>query len=230
MKEKGPSQYLRVRISTRVLAALLAVVGAAWCQVATEANRLYRTEEGRAALARGLGDPGRNEMQKPGEVVAALGIGSGATVADVGAGVGYMLPYLSKAVGESGLVLAEDIQSDFLEIARKKVADEKLGNVKLVLGAETDPKLPRGAVDLELLLDVYHHFDYPEKMLAALAAALRSDGRMAIVEYYKQEMPAGHIRLDRDDVIREVESYGFRVASRNDHITNQQYLLIFAKK
>lgn len=230
MKEKGPSQYLRVRISTRVLAALLTVVGAAWCQVATEANRLYRTEEGRAALARGLGDPGRNEMQKPGEVVAALGIGSGATVADVGAGVGYMLPYLSKAVGESGLVLAEDIQSDFLEIARKKVAGEKLGNVKLVLGAETDPKLPPGAVDLELLLDVYHHFDYPEKMLAALAAALRSDGRMAIVEYYKQEMPAGHIRLDRDDVIREVESYGFRVASRNDHITNQQYLLIFAKK
>jgi tRNA A58 N-methylase Trm61 len=223
-------QHFRVRIAATALAVSLAAVGAVWCQVATEANRQYRTEEGRAALARGLGGPGRNEMQKPAEVVAALGIRSGATVADVGTGVGYMLPYLSNAVGESGLVLAEDIQSDFLEIARKNVAEEKLGNVELVLGAETDPKLPPGAVDLELLLDVYHHFDYPEKMLAALAAALRNDGRMAIVEYYKQEMPAGHIRLDRDDVIREVESYGFRVASRNDRITNRQYLLIFAKK
>lgn len=209
---------------------MLAVVGAAWCQVATDANRQYQTEEGRAALARGLGNPGRDEMQKPGELVAALGIRSGDTVADVGTGVGYMLPFLSKAVGGSGLVLAEDIQSDFLEIARTKIADAKLGNVKLVLGAENDPMLPPGAVDLELLLDVYHHLDYPEKMLAALAAALRSDGRLAIVEYYKQEMPARHIRLDRDDVIREVESHGFRVASRNDHITSQQYLLIFAKK
>jgi SAM-dependent methyltransferase len=141
-----------------------------------------------------------------------------------------MLPYLSKAVGPSGLVLAEDIQNDFLQIARKKVADEKLGNVNLVFGAETDPKLPTGAVDLELLLDVYHHFDYPEKMLAALRASLREDGRMAIVEYYKQAQPPGHIRLDRDEVIREVEANGFHLASRNGHITAQQYLLILVKK
>jgi ubiquinone/menaquinone biosynthesis C-methylase UbiE len=213
-----------------VLGAWLAVVGAAWAQVAKEANKNYQTEEGRAALARGLGNPAREQMQKPAEVVAALGIKPGATVADVGTGVGFMLPYLSQAVGPSGIVLAEDIQPDFLAAARKKAADEKLGNVTLVLGAETDPKLPAGAVDLELLLDVYHHFDYPEKMLAALRAALRSDGRMAILEYYQQEQAPGHIRLDRDGVIREVEANGFRVASRNDHITAQQYLLIFVKK
>jgi tRNA A58 N-methylase Trm61 len=217
-------------MATTALAAWLAAAGAAWGQVAAEANRTYQTEEGRAALARGLGDPARDETQKPAAVIAALRIRSGATVADIGTGVGFMLPYLSQAVGQSGLVLAEDIQSDFLDLARKKVAAEKLGNVKLALGAETDPKLPPRAVDLELLLDVYHHFDYPEKMLAALAAALRDDGRMAIVEYYKQEMAAGHIRLDRDEVVREVESNGFRLAARNDHITDRQYLLIFVKK
>ena len=221
---------MRARTAATALAAWLALAGAAWSQVATEANKNYRTEEGRAALERGLGDPGRAGTQKPAEVVAALGIAPGAAVADVGTGVGFMLPYLSQAVGPSGVVLAEDIQGDFLEIARKKVADEKLANVKLVLGAETDPKLPAGAVDLELLLDVYHHFDYPEKMLAALRAALRNDGRMAVVEYYKEAMAPGHIRLDRDGVIREVESNGFRVASSNGHITSQQYLLIFVKK
>jgi predicted methyltransferase len=220
----------RTRAASTVLAAWLALVGAAWCQVATEANKNYQTEQGRAALAQALGDSSRDQTQNPVELVAALGISPGATVADIGTGVGFMLPYLSKAVGPSGSVLGEDIQNDFLDIARKKVADEKLANVKLALGAEADPKLPPGAVDVELVLDVYHHFDYPEKMLAALRAALRSDGRMAIVEYYKQEMVPGHIRLDRDDVIREVEGNGFRLASRNDHITSRQYLLIFAKK
>lgn len=219
----------RIRVRSGVLAALFAV-GAAWCQVATEANRNYQTEQGRAALARGLGSPSRDAIQKPAEVVAALGIAPGATVADIGTGVGYLLPYLSKAVGGTGVVLGEDIQSDFLAIARKKIAEEKLSNVRLILGLEADPKLPRGAVDLELLLDVYHHFNYPEKMLAALATALRDGGRMAIVEYYRDAMPAGHIRLDRDEVIREVEGYGFRLGPRNDHITNQQYLLIFTRK
>jgi ubiquinone/menaquinone biosynthesis C-methylase UbiE len=218
-----------MRVWSRVLAGLLAAA-AAWCQVATEANRNYQTEQGRESLARGLGSTSRDAVQKPEEVVAALGIRPGATVADVGTGVGYMLPYLSKAAGATGTVLGEDIQSDFLDAARKKVADRKLGNVRLILGGETDPKLPRGAVDLELLLDVYHHFNYPDKMLAALAAALRGDGRMAIVEYYKNAMPAGHIRLDRDAVIQEVESNGFHLVSRNDRITNQQYLLVFTRR
>ena len=180
-------------------------------------------------MARSLESEARNAVQKPEEVVAALGIKPGATVADVGTGVGYMLPYLSKAVGATGSVLGEDIQGDFLGIAQEKLAARKIGNVKLILGAETDPKLPRKAVDLELLLDVYHHFNYPDKMLAALSSALRNNGRIAIVEYYKSAMAPGHIRLDRDDVIREVELFGFRLVSKSDHITNQQYLLILNK-
>ena len=216
-------------MKTCVLAALLAVGGSVWCQVASEANRVYATEDGRAAMAKVLGSASRNEVQKPDVVVAALGIVPGATVADIGTGVGYMLPYLSRAVGAGGVVLGEDIQSDFLALAGKKIAADKLGNVRLILGAATDPKLPPGAVDLELLLDVYHHFDYPGKMLGALAAALTGNGRMAVVEYYKDAMAPGHIRLDRDGVIREVQGYGFRLVSRNDHITDSQYLLMFVR-
>jgi len=224
------TRQIQVRVWSSVLAGFLATGAIGWCQVATEANRQYQTEQGRANLARGLGSATRDEVQKPAEVVAALGIKPASTVADIGTGVGYLLPYLSKAVGASGMVLGEDIQSDFLDVARKKAADEKLTNVRLILGAETNPKLPPGAVDLELLLDVYHHFNYPDKMLAALATALRGNGRVAIVEYYKSAMPAGHIRLDRDAVIHEVEGYGFHLMSRNDRITSRQYLLVFARK
>jgi SAM-dependent methyltransferase len=134
-------------------------------------------------------------------------------------------------VGASGSVLGEDIQTDFLDRAKAKIASGKLSNVTLILGSETDPRLPAGSADVELLLDVYHHLDYPGQVLAALAGALKPNGHLAIVEYYKANYPErGHIRLERDEVIQEVERNGFRLLSKNDHITDAQYLLTFARK
>ncbi len=215
----------------RVLALLLALCFAAWPQVAGQANSRYQTKEGRERLAAGLGSSTRDQTQNPAGIVAALELRPGMTVADVGAGVGYMLPFLSQAVGASGSVLGEDIQTDFLDRAKAKIASGKLSNVTLILGSETDPKLPAASVDVELLLDTYHHFDYPGQMLAALAGALKPNGRLAIVEFYKANVPEpGHIRLDRDEVIQEVERNGFRLLSKNDRITDTQYLLTFARK
>jgi ubiquinone/menaquinone biosynthesis C-methylase UbiE len=215
----------------RVLALLLALSFTAWPQVAGSANRRYQTKEGRERLAAGFGSPARDRTQNPGGIVAALELRPGMTVADVGAGVGYMLPFLSQAVGASGSVLGEDIQTDFLDRAKAKIASGKLSNVTLILGSETDPRLPAGLVDVELLLDVYHHFDYPGQMLAALARALKHNGHLVIVEYYKADWPEpGHIRLERDEVIQEVERNGFRLLSKNDRITATQYLLTFAMK
>jgi predicted methyltransferase len=215
----------------RVLALLLALSFNVWPQVAGPANSRYQTKDGRERLAASLGSPARDQTQNPGGIVAALELRPGMTVADVGTGVGYMLPFLSQAVGASGLVLGEDIQTDFLARAKAKIASGKLSNVTLILGSETNPRLPAGSVDVELLLDVYHHLDYPGRMLAALAAALKPNGHLAIVEYYKANYPEpGHIRLERDEVIQEVERNGFRLLSKNDHITDAQYLLTFARK
>jgi len=103
--------------------------------------------------------------------------------------------------------------------------------VSLILGGFTDPKLPPGAVDVELLLDVYHHFDQPQKMLAALAPALKPGGRLVIVEYHKADSPQpGHILREWSDVVREVEGSGYRLQSKVDRITVNQYLLTFVRK
>lgn len=218
------------------LSLFLICASIAFSQVADEANRTYKTKEGRDAVARGLADPQRDEKQKPRELVEAMALKPGQAVADVGTGVGFMLPYLSVAVGPTGHVTGEDIAPDFLEKARLRVRTGNLKNVTLVAGTDQDPKLPADTLNAVLVLDTYHHFDYPQTMLGAIRDSLLSEGRLFIVDYYKSEnaMPGGraltHIRLDRDDVASEIEASGFRLVGKSDHIPGSQYILTFQKK
>ena len=219
---------------TGILAAL-ALAGALGAQVAGQANSGYQTEQQRKNVASGLADPARDEKQKPGELVRAMGLQPGMTVADVGTGIGYMLPFLSRRVGPTGHVIAEDIFDDFLASAKQRAENQKLENVTFVKGTETDPKLPEDGVDVVLALDVYHHFDYPDKMLAAIHKSLRSGGKLVVVEYYKrpEAMPNNraltHIRLDMADVIKEIEANHFHLLSEKEHIPDSQYMLVLRK-
>ncbi|MBZ5595861.1 MAG: methyltransferase domain-containing protein [Acidobacteriia bacterium] len=187
-------------------------------------------------MAKSLSAPDRDEKQKPGELVEAMSLKPGMVVADIGTGTGYMLPFLSEAVGPQGRVLGEDIFPDFLEKARNTANQHKLANVEFIQGSETDPGLPENGMDVVLGLDTYHHWNYPEKMLSALRRELRAGGRLVIVDYYKRPdaMPGGramqHIRLDAPDVIKEIESNHFKLISQHDHVKGSQYVMIFEKK
>ena len=216
----------------------IVILSCSWlgfAQVAKEANTVYQTEKGRAGIAAGLNGPERDSRQKPKELIAALGITPSMTVADVGTGVGYMLPYLSRAAKS---VVAEDIFPDFLSKAKSTAEGAGLKNVKFVSGKEDDPMLGAG-VDLVLILDVYHHFDYPGKMLRSIAASLNIGGRVAIVDYYKRKGAMGgkdsaraltHIRLDEAGVVKEIESFGFKLVSSKAFLPDVQYLAIFVKE
>ncbi len=220
---------------TAAVVAVLALAAGASAQVATDANSGYKSEQQRKAVANGLANPERDNVQKPGQLVKDMGVRPGMTVADIGTGIGYMLPFLSRAVGPEGKVIAEDIFDDFLEGARQRAESGKLANVAFVKGSATDPNLPEGQLDMALALDVYHHFDYPEKMLAAIHKALKPEGRLVIVEYYKRAgaMPNNraltHIRLDMPDVIKEVEANQFHLLSEKETIKNVQYMLVLEK-
>jgi len=144
--------------------------------------------------------PGRQHEERTDLLVPLLKLKPGDTVADIGAGTGYYTRLLAKAVGtnsptgDTGLVYAEDIQPEMLDILTNKMAAAGIPNVQPVLGTITDPMLPRGSLDLILMVDVYHEFDHPFEMVEAMCRALKPGGRMVFVEF-RGEDPAVAIKL-----------------------------------
>ncbi len=219
----------------RVACLLLSISVSAWPQVAREANKDYDTNENRAKMIERLDAPARLANLQPPELVSRLRITSGSTVVDLGTGIGTLLEHLSRAVGPGGRIIAEDIHSDFLDYARKRTGAAHLSNVEFVLGTEVDPKLPDNSADLVVVVDAYHHFDYPEQMLAAIKRSLRPAGRLGIVEYHKKrgamevdpDFALTHIRAGSDEVVREVEAAGYTLLWRRDHAPDRQYIAMF---
>jgi ubiquinone/menaquinone biosynthesis C-methylase UbiE len=178
-----------------------------------------------------LDRPEREDEEAPSKAVALLSLRPGATVADVGAGSGYMTAKLSRAVGPTGRVFAVDIQPEMIALIDARVKREGLTNVTSVLGEPDDPKLGDGSVDLELMVDVYHELAHPQIVLRRLRRALRSDGRLVLLEYRKED-PAIPIREDHKmtiaDAKTEVEAEGFHLADVNEALP-RQHLLTFMR-
>ena len=117
-----------------------------------EGHSGYQTKEQRERVARNLGRPEREKSQKPRELIAAIGVNKGDVNADIGSGVGFMLPYFLEVIGPGGKIYAEDIQQDFLDTVEEKKSKNNWENVETILGDQKDPKLPAGQIDLAFIL------------------------------------------------------------------------------
>lgn len=174
----------------------------------------------------------RIEEEAPDVAVRVLKIPAGATVADIGAGSGYMTVRLAAQVGPRGHVFATDVQPQMIEILRRRLAAQQIANVTLVQGAIDDPKLPDASVDLALLVDVYHELSQPQAMLRKLRSALKAGGRLALVEYRKED-PTIPIKLEHKMSVREakmeVEAEGFTLAEVDESLP-RQHVLIFSSR
>jgi predicted methyltransferase len=167
---------------------------------------------GIATNANWLDRAGREGEEQPDRALDLIGIEPGSVVADVGAGSGYMTIRLAKRVGPAGKVYANDIQAAMLRAVDDKVRRAGLSNVVPVQGVEQDARLPPGAIDLALLVDVYHELWYPQPMLRSIRRSLKPDGRLVLVEYRKEDptIPiADAHRMSVADARREVEAEGF---------------------
>ena len=175
--------------------------------------------------------PEREAEEEPDRALDLIGIAKGSTAADIGAGAGYMTWRLAERVGPSGKVYANDIQQGMLDLLRRNMRQRKLENVEPVLGAIDDPKLPEGVADLVLLVDVYHEFSEPQKMLRRIRASMRPDGRLVLLEY-RAEDPKVPIRPEHKMTVAmvkaELEPEGFRLDKLLEDLP-RQHILIFKK-
>lgn len=173
----------------------------------------------------------RIEEEEPDRALDAIRLEPGSTVADVGAGSGYMTVRMARRVGPSGKVYANDLQPEMLTLLRQRLARDQIANVETVLGTIDDPRLPSSAIDLILMVDVYHEFSQPQAMLRKMREALRPGGRLVLLEYRKED-PSIPIRFDHKMSVAEakleVEAEGFQL-SKVDGALPRQHILIFTR-
>jgi len=167
----------------------------------------------------------RDDADEPGQLVRLLGIKSGMTVADIGAGSGYYVARLSPIVGSNGRVIAEDVVPEYLRTLRNRVRDLGLQNVAISLGEPHDPRLPAGSVDIAILVHMYHEIAQPYGLLYNLVPALKPDARVGIVDAFgptsKHGTPPSLLHC-------ELAAVGYREISFERLTGSDAYLAIFA--
>ena len=176
--------------------------------------------------------PEREKEENTSKLLPSLEIKPGNVVADIGAGSGYYTERLAKLVGAKGKVYAVDIQPEMLELIRKRMKSRGLKNVQLVHNTVTDLKLPAEAVDLILLVDVYHEFSHPYEMTAAMVKALKPGGRIAFVEYRGEDktVPILEVhRMTEKQVFKEMDGFPLRHVRTLGHLP-WQHVILFEKR
>jgi ubiquinone/menaquinone biosynthesis C-methylase UbiE len=171
----------------------------------------------------------RDQEEDPDRAIDVLKLQKGSTVADIGAGSGFMTEKLAKKVGPMGKVFATDIQPGMIDLLGKRIAKRKLQNVTPILSTQDDPRLPLETIDLAIMVDVYHELSQPQLMLRHIKASLKPGGRLVLVEYRKED-PNIPIRPEHKMSVAEakleVEAEGFKLTQTNEDLP-RQHILVF---
>jgi ubiquinone/menaquinone biosynthesis C-methylase UbiE len=174
----------------------------------------------------------RIKEEDPDKLIKALGIKEGMTVADVGAGSGYHSFLIAPLVGAKGKVIASDIQQEMLDLITKKAKANKVANVETVKGTTTDPKLPAGAVDLIIMVDVYHEFEFPFEMTEKMVDALKPGGRLVFVEFRLEDdkVPIKLVhKMSERQVVKEMVPFPEMEHTKTFKDLPWQHAIIFTK-
>ncbi|MFO0914414.1 MAG: class I SAM-dependent methyltransferase [Pirellulales bacterium] len=175
----------------------------------------------------------RNREEDCRTMLEQLRVQPGQTICDMGCGNGFYTLQLAELVGDTGKILAVDIQPQMLRILQARAAENQLKNVELILGTEDDPKLPQGKVDVILCVDVYHEFSKPAEMLKAMRQSLKPDGVVVLVEFREEdpEVPILPLhKMSKAQVRKELTANGFELVREFDGLPWQHMLFYRAAR
>lgn len=161
-----------------------------------------------------------------------LQLREGMKVCDLGCGNGYWTLPIARKIGKTGTVYAVDIQVEMLQKLKARTGRARLANVEPILGDVDDPRLPQDvAIDLALLVDVYHEFSHPESMLWAIRNSLSPSGVVALLEY-REEDPQVPIKplhkMSKSQIMKEYQANGFKLVREYNDLP-WQHLMFFAR-
>jgi ubiquinone/menaquinone biosynthesis C-methylase UbiE len=192
-------------------------------------HRLHRDPKSYIGM---LEDPKRDAYQKPHEVLTALNIKPGEVIADIGAGSGYFTFRLAHFAGDKGKVYAVDVSPDMVKHVNRRIRDSNATNVVSILADPDDPLLADQSVNRFFICDVWHHVDNPTKYLSLMKKMLKPGGEIVMIDFHKKEIPVGpplKMKIAREDLIKKVESNGFKLTKEHTFLP-YQYFLVFAPK
>jgi len=178
-------------------------------------------------------DASREIVVRRRDILGALDLQPGMTVADIGAGTGLFTFPFAKAVGPRGKVYAVDIVPKFVAHIKAQKKRRRADNVVVLLGKERDVPLPEESVDLLFLCDVYHHVEYPRDMNRSLFRVLRPGGALVVIDFKRvpgrtSKHILEHVRAGAEQVIQEIESSGFEKVAELP-LLEQNYFIRFRK-
>ena len=211
---------------------LLPLVTYAQDAVQRDQRQMHGLHNDPKAYIGALDDPKRDAYQKPQEVLAALDVKPGEIIADIGAGSGYFTFRLARHVSERGTVYAVDVSPDMILHINRAIRDLKVTNVVSILADPDDPLLPGASVNRFFFSDSWHHIENQTKYLLLMKKILKPNGEVVMIDFHKKETPFGpplEMRIAREDLIKQMESNGFRLAKEHTFL-QYQYFLVFAPK
>jgi ubiquinone/menaquinone biosynthesis C-methylase UbiE len=172
----------------------------------------------------------RELEEQPQRLIADLHLQPTDVVADIGAGTGYFSFRIAPLVPQ-GKVLAVDVQPEMIEILQYLQQEQQIANVEPILGTVEDPNLPPASVDLAILVDAYHEFEYPREMMTAIAQSLKPNGRVVLVEY-RAENPLVFIKplhkMSQRQVRKEMAAVGLTWLETRSNLP-QQHVMFFGR-
>ncbi len=216
------------------LLGLLAIPALVLAQDNTQRDmhEMHKLHQDSKAYITMLDDPERDEYQKPHEVITALKLKEGEVVADIGAGSGYFTFRLARHVGDTGRVYAVDVSPEMIVHLNRRIRDLQLKNVVSILAAPDDPLLADASVDRFFICDTWHHIEKRDHYLGLMKKMLKPGGEVVMVDFKKAETPVGppmEMRIDRADLVKEMEKNGFRLDAERTFLP-YQYFLVFKMK